>query len=148
MTQKDLNEIKNMTGLVSESELKNNESNNVTSAVTETDSADNNELLKLVGTFIKCGNIFGMIDGVYHGRLGMVHGSADYWETGIIRHSWEICKDESDKTKARMSAMAYYTNESESLERRMAMNFKNDDVAELRRQLANCKNWLIRLQAA
>lgn len=146
MTQKDLNEIKNMTGLVSESELKNTESNNVASVVTE--SADNDELQKYVGTFIKCGNIYGMIDGVYHGRLGMVHGSADYWDTGIIRQSWDICKDEADKTKARMSAMAYYTNESESLERRLAMNFKNDDVAELWRQLANCKNWLIRLQAA
>ena len=90
MNEKDLQELKEMTGLVSESEL-NNAKHEAAPAPCKPmydrqakAAIVSKELASYVGRFVKVGKTYGIIDDVHGNMLGYVHCENDTWTGELV----------------------------------------------------------------
>lgn len=131
METKDLKELKEITGLVSASELK--------TQVTP----DNAELGVNVGRFVYAKKSYGMIDAVHGNRLGFVHANKDGWTGELV--NLEDCVflpvGSDDEKKAKRSAETYFNLECSSLRGRIRMNYPNDNKERLTAMLNHVATW-------
>ena len=135
MNQKDLQELKEMTGLVSQSEL---------SIASECSSAAcNNGLGQYIGMFVKVGIHYGMIDDIHGDRLGFVWSDKDSWTGELVRPNFiDKCVSGSDIKKAERSARAYFEREVASLRARIKRGYEFDDQKMLRERVDLYESWL------
>lgn len=141
MNAKDLEYLKEITGLVSEGETQ------VTNNTMAVAMPDDENLKVWVGKFVdvtdKTGTHTGMIDRVHGKRLGFVFATKDGWTARLV---WPAnVRVASDEKRAKRSAETYYNEESTSLRCRIRRNIVGDDKVMLNRMLANCESWLRKL---
>mgnify|MGYP007069857278 CR=1 FL=1 len=110
-----------------------------------------NDLTKYVGALVSVstmyGTEYGMVDGVFCDQLGFVSGCETEWDTRLVNvQDVQECVTDDERTKARQSATWYYTNEIDSLQRRIKMQYKKDDPKKLQDMLTNCLKWFGGLQ--
>lgn len=147
MNAKDLQELKEMTGLVSESELANINNEVVEKPRCSYDRQPfNRDLVGYVGAFVKVGNNYGIIDDVHRDMLGFVHCEKDTWTGELVSEAdIEYCKTHDDVRKAHASALEYFRREHESLYYRMKMAYKFDNQVVLSHLLWKVDKWLEKL---
>ena len=153
MNEKDLQELKEMTGLVSESELNNTKREAEPCKPMYDRQAKativSKELAAYVGRFVKMGKTYGVIDDVHGNMLGYVHCENDTW-TGELVWANETfpCTSDADIKKAYASALAYFTKERASVKNRIDRNIGTaGEQATLAHMLWHCDKWLKTLQA-
>lgn len=141
MKTKDLEYLKEITGLVSEGETQ--VANNTMAVATP----DDENLKVWVGKFVdvtdKTGTHTGMIDRVYGTRLGFVFATKGEWTGRLVKP--ECVHEAQDKERARRSTIAYYNQEATSIRCRIRMGYKGDDKEKLKAMLAECNAWLAKL---
>ena len=155
MNEKDLQELKEMTGLVSESELNNAKREAAPAPCKpmydrQTKAAIiSKELAAYVGRFVKVGKTYGIIDDVHRDRLGYVHCENDTWTAELVEASeTTVCTGDADIKKAHASALAYFTKERASVKNRIDRNIGTaGEQAMLAHMLWHCDKWLEKLQA-
>lgn len=136
MEQKDLQELQEITGLVSE-ELNSNKQN-----------SNNTELSRYVGAFVKAGKAYGMIDNVHGDRLGFVWSEKDSWTGELVDlEECEILTNKADIDNAMASAVTYFKREHDSLTMRMARKYSTDNQQTLAKMLWFVDEWLEKLTA-
>lgn len=154
MNEKDLQELKEMTGLVSESELNNNAKREAEPCKPMYDRQDkaaiiSKELDAYVGRFVKVGKTYGIIDDVHRDRLGYVHCENDTWTGELVwANETFACTSDADIKKAHASALAYFTKERASVLNRIERKIGTaSEQAMLAHMLWYCDKWLDKLQA-
>ena len=135
MNQKDLQELKEMTGLVSQSEL---------SIASASSSAEHNKgLEQYLGMFVKVGIHYGIIDEIQGDKLGFVWSDKDSWTGELVRPNYvEKCVSGSDIKKAERSARAYFEREVASLRARIKRGYEFDDQKMLLERVDLYESWL------
>ena len=99
-----------------------------------------------VGLSIKVGNVYGVCDEICGGCLGFVWSDKDSWTGQLVdANDVTICETEDDCERGRLSALHYFERESESLQSRINMGRKQDDLTTLVNELSRCEYWLSRL---
>ena len=164
MNEKDLQELKEMTGLVCESELGNTKhevaphtTSHTTHTTSHTPTYDrrenvrfaNKELLEMVGRYVKVGKTYGIIDDVHGNMLGYVHCENETWTGELVEKNETIlCTTEKDIRKAHESALAYFTKERESVKNRIDRKIGTvGEQATLAHMLWKINKWLGKLAA-
>lgn len=144
MNEKDLQELKEMTGLVSTSELNNN------APASEKAAIVNKELQMFVGRLVKVGKTYGIIDDVHRDRLGYVHCENDTWTAELVEASeTTVCTSDADIKKAHASALSYFTKERASVKNRIDRKIGSvGEQATLAHMLWHCDKWLEKLHKA
>ena len=155
MNEKDLQELKEMTGLVSESELNN--AKRVAAPAPCKPLYDrqakaatvNKELQAMVGRFVKVGKTCGIIDDVHGNMLGYVHCENDTWTGELVwANETFACTSDADIKKAHASALAYFTKERASVLNRIERKIGTaSEQAMLSHMLWKINKWLDKLQA-
>ena len=155
MNEKDLQELKEMTGLVSESELNNTKREAEPAPCKPMYDRQakaaiiSKELAAYVGRFVKVGKTCGIIDDVHGNMLGYVHCENDTW-TGELVWANETfpCTSDADIKKAYASALAYFTKERLSVKRRIDGKVGGvGEQATLAHMLWRIDKWLEKLHA-
>ena len=137
MEQKDLQELQEITGLVSKSELNSNKKD-----------SNNTELSRYVGCFVRIGKAYGMIDNIHGDRLGFVWSDKDSWTGELVNlEECEILTNKEDIDNAMASAVRYFKREHDSLTMRMARKYSTDNQQTLAKMLWFVDEWLERLAA-
>lgn len=104
------------------------------------------ELEVYVGLSIKVGNVYGVCDEVCGGRLGFVWSDKDSWTGQLVdEKKVTICDNEKECELGRLSALHYFEREVKSLQSRINMGRKQDDLTTLVNELSRCEYWLSRL---
>ena len=154
MNKKDLEELKEITGLTTEKELSASVSVNASAPSTSIKPRTydrmpyNKELVGYVGMFVKVGNSYGIIDDVHGNRLGFVHSDKDSWTGEIVNEGdVSICKSHDDMVKAYNSALNYFKREKNSLESRMKAANRFDDQARISHEAWKVGKWIEKLEA-
>lgn len=99
-----------------------------------------------VGLSIKVGNMYGVCDKVCGNRLGFVWSDKDSWTGQLVdAKDVTICETEEDCELGRLSALHYFEREAKSLQARIDMGRKQDDLTTLANMLSRCEYWLGRL---
>jgi hypothetical protein len=99
-----------------------------------------------VGLSIKVGNVYVICDEVCGNRLGFVWSDKDSWAGQMIdAKDVTICETEEDCERGRLSALHYFEREAESLQARINMGRKTDNLTTLVNELSRCEYWLSRL---
>lgn len=108
------------------------------------------EIKDYVGGFVKAnghhGTCYGMIDGVYNNRLGLIWSDKDSW-TGEIVDVGDVVllTRQEDIAKARLSAKNYLLRERASLKARIARKLAIDNQQTLGELLDFVVGWISRL---
>lgn len=106
----------------------------------------NEDLETFVACYIKVGNNYGMIDSVHGERFGFVWSNKDSWTGQLVDAKDVILLDNKDDFEtARLSALHYFEREVKSLQARINMGRKQDDLTTLVNMLSRCEYWLGRL---
>ena len=106
----------------------------------------NEDLETFVSCYIKVGNKYGMIDSVHGSRFGFVWSDKDSWTGQLVdAKDVTICETEDDFERGRLSALHYFEREVKSLQSRINMGRKQDDLTTLVDELSRCEYWLARL---
>ncbi len=161
MTQQELSELKEMTGLVTEEELKSQPVTATPSAsVTYYDIArptrvytaqPQEDYAKYIGQYVRVGSEYGVIDDVHKGFntwLGFVFSHGDSWTGCLVDpNDVVILTAKDDIEKARTSALRYFMWERESVTNRINMRIKGDNIAKLSHALWVCNKWIKKLTA-
>ena len=104
------------------------------------------DLEVFVGLSIKVGNTYGVCDEVCGNKLGFVWSDKDSWTGQLVdEKDVTICETENDCERGRLSALHYFEREVESLQSRINMGRKQDDLTALVNELSRCEYWLSRL---
>ena len=104
------------------------------------------DLQVYVGLSIKVGNVNGICDEVCGSRLGFVWSDKDSWTGELVdAKDVTICETEDDCERGRLSALHYFEREVKSLQSRINMRRKQDNVTMLANELSRCEYWLSRL---
>jgi len=104
------------------------------------------DLQVYVGLCIKVGNVYGVCDEICGSRLGFVWSDKDSWTGELVdENDVTICDNEEECERGRLSALHYFEREVKSLQSRIEMKHKLDDLATLTKELSRCKYWLSRL---
>ena len=99
-----------------------------------------------VGLGVKVGNVYGIIDEICGSRLGFVWSDKDSWTGQLVdANDVTICESEDDCERGRLSALHYFEREVKSLQSRINMGRKQDDLTTLVNMLSRCEYWLSRL---
>jgi len=99
-----------------------------------------------VGLGVKVGNVYGIIDEICGSRLGFVWSDKDSWTGQLVdAKDVTICETENDCERGRLSALHYFEREVKSLQSRINMGRKQDDLTTLVNMLSRCEYWLSRL---
>lgn len=99
-----------------------------------------------VGKFVKVGEHYGMIDGIYNNRLGFIWSDKDSWTGQLVDvGNVEILTKADDITKARLSAKNYLLRERAVLKARIARKLQTDNQATLQELLDFVLSWILRL---
>ena len=99
-----------------------------------------------VGLSIKVGNVYGICDEVCGNRLGFVWSDKDSWTGELVdAKDVTICETENDCERGRLSALHYFESEIESLQSRINVGRKTDNLTTLVNELSRCEYWLSRL---
>ena len=99
-----------------------------------------------VGLSIKVGNVYGICDEVCGNRLGFVWSDKDSWTGQLVdANNVTICENEEECEQGRLSALHYFEREVKSLQARIDMGRKQDDLTTLANELSRCECWLGRL---
>jgi hypothetical protein len=99
-----------------------------------------------VGEFVKAGEHYGMIDGVYNNRLGFIWSDKDSWTGQLVdADKVEILAKQEDIAKARLSAKNYLLRERAALKARIARKLQTDNQATLQELLDFVLSWISRL---
>ena len=99
-----------------------------------------------VGLSIKVGNVYGICDEVCGNRLGFVWSDKDSWTGKLVDANYvTICETEDDCECGRLSALHYFERGEKSLQSRINMGRKQDDLTTLVNELSRCEYWLSRL---
>jgi len=106
----------------------------------------NEDLETFVACYIKVGNNYGIIDSVHGKRFGFVWSDEHSW-TGQLVDAKDVTllDNEDDFETARLSALHYFEREAKSLQTRINMGHKQDNLTTLINQLSCCEFWLSRL---
>lgn len=155
MNEKDLQELKEMTGLVGESELNNTKREAEPAPCKPMYDRQakaaiiNKELAAYVGRFVKVGKTYGIIDDVHGSMFGYVHCENDTWTGELVwANETFACTSDADIKKAHASALAYFTKERASVKNRINRNIGTaGEQAMLAHMLWHCDRWLEKLQA-
>lgn len=150
MNEKDLQELKEMTGLVSESELKSSNVREVNACTPTYDRHPfDKNLVGYVGSFVKVGKTYGIIDDVHRDMLGYVHCEGDTWTGELVSASDAVtCTSDADIRKAHASALDYFTKERASVKNRIDRKIGGvGEQAMLAHMLWKIEKWLDKLQA-
>ena len=104
------------------------------------------DLKVYVGLSVKVGNMYGIIDEICGSRLGFVWSDKDSWTGQLVdANDVTICETEEDCERGRLSALHYFEREAKSLQLRIKMGRKLDDLTTLVNMLSRCEYWLSRL---
>lgn len=104
------------------------------------------EAKEYIGKFVKVGEHYGMIDGVYNNRLGFIWSDKDSWTGELVDvGNVEILAKADDITKARLSAKNYLLRERAALKARIARKLQADNQATLQELLDFVLSWISRL---
>ena len=104
------------------------------------------DLQVYVGLSIKVGNVYGICDEVCGSRLGFVWSDDNSWTGQLVdAKDVTICETEDDCERGRLSALHYFEREVKSLQSRIKMGRKQDDLTTLVNELSRCEYWLSRL---
>lgn len=99
-----------------------------------------------VGLGIKVGNVYGICDKVCGNRLGFVWSDKDSCTGQLVdAKDVTICETEDDCERGHLSALHYFEREVESLQSRINMGCKTDNLTTLVNELSRCEYWLSRL---
>ena len=103
-----------------------------------------------VGKFVKAdghhGTCYGMIDGVYNNRLGLIWSDKDSWTGELVDvGKVEVLTSTEDITKARLSAKSYLLRERAALKARIARKLAVDNQQTLGELLDFVVGWINRL---
>lgn len=99
-----------------------------------------------VGLSVKAGNVYGICDEVCGNRLGFVWSDENSWTGQLVdANKVTICETEEDCERGRLSALHYFEREAKSLQSRINMGRKQDDLTTLVNMLSRCEYWLSRL---
>ena len=99
-----------------------------------------------VGKFVKVGEHYGMIDGIYNNRLGFIWSDKDSWTGELVDvGNVEILAKADDIIKARLSAKNYLLRERAALKARIARKLQTDNQATLQELLDFVLSWISRL---
>lgn len=141
MNKQDLQEIQEITGLVSEKENKSVRK----SAIVE----DTEDLQYMVGLFVKVGKNYGLIDAVHGSRLGFIWSDATSWTGELVDlGECEVLNTKADIDKAMASAKGYLEREHASISARMAHKYQFDNQQVLANHLWHIEQWQEKLSKA
>lgn len=136
MEKKDLEFLKEITGLVSEGEeVKVSNHNNVV--------VNDDALNVWVGKFAHADGHDGLIDSVHGNRLGFVYATKDGWTNCLVDPN-EV-RNAEDDARAKRSAVTYFNRESTTLRHRIRCGYACDDPVKLNTMLNDCETWLRKL---
>ena len=103
-----------------------------------------------VGKFVKANGhhstCYGMIDGVYNNRLGLIWSDKESWTGELVDvGNVEVLTKQDDIAKARLSAKNYLLRERASLKARIARKLAIDNQQMLSELLDFVVGWINRL---
>lgn len=104
------------------------------------------EAKEYIGKFVKVGEHYGMVDGVYNNRLGFIWSDKDSWTGQLVdADKVEVLAKQEDIAKARLSAKNYLLRERASLKARIARKLSIDNQQVLNELLEFVIGWINRL---